>query len=50
MCIDCGEQIAGTYYTLEDNGVVCAKDFKVNIELKLGNNKSDNVIEASRKL
>ena len=29
MCSDCGEQIAGPYYTLEDNEVVCAKDFKV---------------------
>ena len=29
MCSDCGEQISGPYYTLEDNEVVCAKDFKV---------------------
>ena len=38
MCSDCGEQISGPYYTLENNEIVCAKDFKVNIETTIRRN------------
>jgi len=42
MCSDCGEEISGPYYTLEDDKVVCAMDFKK----RLGNcRKCGEVVE-----
>ena len=49
ICSDCGEEISGPYYKIEDDEVVCAVDFKVEVEAVF-NNSMISHLEKTREL